>query len=97
MEMIQCQNWPCSQCSGNINLSAVQRTWESRGALVEAPTSLTWLHTGLIVISQLFVLLFFFPHDVLWRRMETPHTIKLKELHTRSDFLKVTRVTRFVE
>lgn len=62
MEMIQCQNWPCSQCSGNINLSAVQRTWESRGASVEAPTSLTWLHTGLIVIAQLFVLLFFFSH-----------------------------------
>lgn len=52
-----------------------------------------WAHCH----QSAFCVVVFFPHDVLWRRMETPHTIKLKELHMQSDFLKVTRVTRFVE
>lgn len=66
---MKCWKWHCSHCSGNINLSAVQRTWWSRGAFAEASSALTWQHNELIVISQLFVL-FFFSYGVLRRRVK---------------------------
>lgn len=98
MEMIQCQNWPCSQCSGNINLSAcaenLGKPWCLGGGSHLFNLAAHWAHCHR---SAFCVVVFFFPHDVLWRRVETPHTIKLKELHMQSDFLKGTRVTRFVE
>lgn len=53
-------------------------------ALAEAPTSLFWSHTGLIVLNSLspFQCCFFLPHDVLVRRPENAPVVILGVIST---------------